>query len=113
MALLHIPLDQIDEARLAALIDTGAAESRIIEYKRTTYGAGDADYREFLADTSSFANTSGGDLVLGMEAANGVPTAIRPLTIPLDADLADEDDRRVRSQRSGLANRQHPVSRLR
>jgi hypothetical protein len=30
-----------------------------------TYGNMHADYSEFLADTSSFANTSGGDLVRG------------------------------------------------
>jgi hypothetical protein len=59
MALLHIPLDQIDEARLQALIAAGAAESRTIDYKRTIYGAGDSDYSEFLADTSSFANHVG------------------------------------------------------
>jgi hypothetical protein len=28
MALLHIPLDQIDEGRIQALITSGAAESR-------------------------------------------------------------------------------------
>lgn len=87
MALLHIPLDQIDEARLRALITGGAAESRAIDYKRTTYGAADSDYSEFLADTSSFANTSGGDLVLGMDAANGIPTAITALSIPLDPEI--------------------------
>jgi hypothetical protein len=87
MALLHIPLDQIDESRLQALITGGAAESRTIDYKRTTYGNADSDYSEFLADTSSFANTSGGDLVLGMDAANGIPTAITPLSIPLDPEI--------------------------
>ena len=87
MALLHIPLDQIDEARLQALIDDGAAESRTIDYKRTIYGTADSDYSEFLADTSSFANTSGGDLVLGMDATNGIPTAFAPLTSPLDPEI--------------------------
>jgi predicted HTH transcriptional regulator len=76
MALLHIPLDQIDEARLQALITAGAPESRTIDYKRTTYGNAHADHAEFLADASSFANTSGGDLVIGMGATNGIPTAI-------------------------------------
>jgi hypothetical protein len=87
MALLHIPLDQIDEARLQALITAGAAESRTIDYKRTIYGNTHADYSEFLADTSSLANTSGGDLVLGMDATNGIPTAIMPLTIPMDSEI--------------------------
>jgi hypothetical protein len=87
MALLHIPLKQIDEARLEALITAGAAESRTIDYKRTSYGSANADYSEFLADTSSFANTSGGDLVLGMDATKGIPTAIAPLTLPMDSEI--------------------------
>jgi len=87
MALLHIPLDQVDEARLLALIAAGAAESRTIEYKRTTYGSAHADYSEFLADISSLANTSGGDLVLGMDAANGIPTGITPLMDPIDPEI--------------------------
>jgi hypothetical protein len=87
MALLHIPLDQIDEARLQGLIAASATESRTIEYKRTIYGSAHADYSELLADTSSFANTSGGDLVLGMDAANGIPTSITPLTNPIDPEI--------------------------
>jgi hypothetical protein len=87
MALLHIPLDQIDEARLQALITAGAPESRTIDYKRTIYGNAHADHSEFLADASSFANTSGGDLVLGMDATNGIPTAITPLTVLMDPEI--------------------------
>jgi hypothetical protein len=87
MALLHIPLDQIDEARLQAVKTAAAAESRTIEYKRTSYGNTNADYAEFLADISSFANTSGGDLLLGMDAANGIPAAIMPLKMPMDPEI--------------------------
>ena len=111
MALLHIRIDQIDEARLLALIASGAAESRSIEYKRTTYGSTNADYSEFLADISSFANTSGGDLVLGMDAANGTPTTIAPLTDPIDPEKL----RLEQCARGGLQPRIpniefHPVS---
>jgi len=87
MALLHIPLYQIEEKHLRALITAGAAESRSIDYKRTIYGNAHADYSEFLADVSSFANTGGGDVVLGMDASNGIPTAITPLTMPMDAEV--------------------------
>lgn len=87
MALLHISLDQIDEARLRSLIASAAPESRTIDYKRTTYGNAGSELSEFLADISSFANTSGGDLVLGMDAANGIPTAITPLTDPIDPEI--------------------------
>lgn len=87
MSLLHIPIDQIDEQRLQTLLDARAAESRTIEYKRTTYGNASADYSEFLADTSSFANTAGGDLVLGLAARDGVPTAIEQLTMPIEPEI--------------------------
>jgi Schlafen, AlbA_2 len=87
MALLHIPLQQIDEARLNALIVAGAPETRYIDYKRQIYGNAHADYSEFLADISSFANTAGGDIVIGMDAQNGIPTTITPLTMPMDPEI--------------------------
>jgi hypothetical protein len=36
---------------------------------------------------SSFANTSGGDLVLGVDATKGIPTTITPLAMPLDSEI--------------------------
>jgi hypothetical protein len=87
MALLHIPLDQIDEAQLQRLIDGRAPETRDIEYKRDTYGSADKDHGEFLADISSFANAAGGDIVIGMNAKAGVPTGFAPLQIDLDAEI--------------------------
>ena len=57
MALIHIPLTQVDESTLQRLIAAKVAEARDIEYKRDTYGGGDADHAEWLADASSFANT--------------------------------------------------------
>src|SRR3954451_5424370 len=86
MALAHLALLQIDRAHLQALISAEAAESRSIEFKRETYGTADKDHSEFLADISSFANTSGGDIVLGMTAKDGIPIAFAPLTINLDAE---------------------------
>jgi Putative DNA-binding domain len=44
----------------------------LIEYKRTTYGGSDADVKEYLKDVSSFANTHGGDLIIGIEEKEGV-----------------------------------------
>jgi len=87
MALLNVQLDQVDEARLLALIAASAAESRTIDYKRESYGNGHSDLSEWLADVSSFANASGGDLLLGMDAANGIPSAITPLTMPMDPEI--------------------------
>lgn len=87
MALLHINFDEINETHLARLLSTGVAESRDIEYKRGPYGEADADKAECLADLSSFANTAGGDLLLGVEAKDGVPTALAPLAGSADAEI--------------------------
>jgi hypothetical protein len=76
--ILVIPklLEAIAEADLVALISNGVAEGRTIEYKRELPGGTDADKKEFLADVSSFANTSGGDLVFGIEGERGLPIGI-------------------------------------
>ena len=87
MALLHIPLADIDERQLKRLIDAKASESRDIEYKRDPYGNADGDHAEWLADVSSFANTAGGDLIIGMAANKGVPTAFAPLSIDADQEI--------------------------
>jgi hypothetical protein len=87
MALTHLPLAQISEGHLVALVKAGAAESLHIEYKRETYGGGDEARREFLADISSFANSLGGDLIIGMTAAKGVPTGLHPFTGDADAEV--------------------------
>ncbi|WP_038015155.1 AlbA family DNA-binding domain-containing protein [Thalassobaculum salexigens] len=101
MALLHLPLSTIDEAQLDRLIKAKAAEARDIEYKRDTYGGSDADHAEWLADISSFANTVGGDLLIGMVASKGVPTVLSPITVAPD----DEILRLEQIARSGLQPR--------
>jgi hypothetical protein len=75
---LMIPkqLNDIVEEDLVALITNGVAEGRSIDYKRDLPGNSDGDKKEFLADASSFANTSGGDLVFGILEAAGLPTQI-------------------------------------
>lgn len=78
MALTNIPLGEITEDHCQRLIAAQAAESLHVEYKRETYGGTDAQRREFLADVSSFANSAGGDLVIGMVAAKGIPTQVHP-----------------------------------
>jgi hypothetical protein len=86
MSLMHLPLSAIDAEVLDNLILTAAEESRYIEYKRDAYGSADDDRAEFLADISSLANTSGGDLIIGLEAKDGVPIAVRPLQVNIDSE---------------------------
>jgi len=87
MALQHILINDIDEQQLLRLIDGKVPEARDIEYKRESYGDGDSDRAEWLADISSFANTAGGDIIIGMEARAGVPTRLAPVTINLDQEI--------------------------
>jgi len=101
MALLDIPLDSITEADVRRLIAAGAAESLYIDYKQATYGGKEADHAELLADVSSFANTAGGDLVIGVAEAGGIPNAIVPFT-----GNADDERRRLEDiARTGLEPR--------
>ncbi|MCW5702695.1 MAG: ATP-binding protein [Bradyrhizobium sp.] len=87
MALLHIPLNQIEEQHILELIATRAPETNIIEYKRETYGHSLRDDLEFLADVSSLANTSGGDLIIGFAATQGIPEETVPFTGDFDAEI--------------------------
>lgn len=87
MALLHIPINQIQEQHILELIAARVPETSIIEYKRETYGSALRDDLEFLADVSSLANTSGGDLIIGIAATQGIPEALAPFTGDSDAEI--------------------------
>ena len=71
--------DEISEADLDELIEAGVPEGLVIEYKRDPYGRGDAEKKEALKDITSFANTAGGHLIVGMEESNGVAKKITGL----------------------------------
>ncbi|MFZ3182173.1 MAG: ATP-binding protein, partial [Methylocystis silviterrae] len=75
MSLRDIILEKVTEADLISLISAGVPESPVIDYKQETYGDAEKDRREFLADISSFANTIGGDVVIGVAEFEGLPTS--------------------------------------
>ena len=70
------PLEAINEAALQALIANPVREKRTIDYKVQTYGNSHAQHRELLADVSSFANSVGGDLAIGIQEKGGVPVSL-------------------------------------
>jgi hypothetical protein len=86
MSLIGIPLDKIGESEIQRLLSMRVAESLYLDYKQETYGDTDKDRSEFLADISSFANTLGGDLVIGVAEAKGSPTGLTPFTGDCDAE---------------------------
>lgn len=73
------------EENLLDLITNQVAEGRMLDYKLTLPGNSDDDKREFLADVSSFANTTGGHLIFGMDEDQGVALSL-PGISSLDSD---------------------------
>jgi len=79
MDLYDGPLDRIEERDLRSLVENEVKEGLRIEYKETLPGGTDAEKKEFLADASSFANASGGDVLCGVKEkrdARNNPTGI-------------------------------------
>ncbi len=65
-------IDLVEESDLVSLISDEARESRSIEFKQSLNIGSDGDKREFLADVSSLANASGGDLIFGIRDEDGI-----------------------------------------
>jgi hypothetical protein len=86
-------INQIGEEDLQSLIDNSVLESKTIEYKQSIPSNLDSDKKEFLADVSSFANASGGDLIYGIVEEEGTPERLEGLTI----ENADREIRRLDS----------------
>ncbi|HZR33794.1 MAG TPA: ATP-binding protein [Nevskia sp.] len=87
MSLMHEAFDSINAASLQSLIDSGVPESFQLEYKREPYGRAAQDRKEFVKDVTAFANASGGHLVIGLDEANGVATALTPIAGDPDAEM--------------------------
>jgi predicted HTH transcriptional regulator len=81
--LINKPLDAISEGDLDFLVQESILESKVIEYKKSLPNFDiPKEKKEFLADVSSFANASGGDLIYGIEESKGVPIDLCGLEIP-------------------------------
>lgn len=65
--MINKKIEDITEVDLRALIDNKVLEGKTLEYKRDLPSNADASKKEFLADITSFANASGGDLILGID----------------------------------------------
>lgn len=86
--MIPLPLDRIDQAALQRLIDEQRSEDHTIEYKERLPGSADSEKVPWLLKpVCSFANSEGGDLVLGMRAEQGRPTEL--VGVDLGADDTD------------------------
>lgn len=75
------PLNTLTEADLRRLIDEKVPESKQIEYKRELPEGNDKGTVNFLRAVTAFANTQGGYLLYGIEAKDGIPIGLSPLTM--------------------------------
>ena len=87
MPLANASLEDVTEGTLFALVAASAREDKTLEFKRDAYGGNDDARAEFLADVSALANTAGGDLVIGMEEADGAATSLVGLAGDADAEI--------------------------
>jgi hypothetical protein len=75
-----IPGGPISKESLEALIASAIAEGQTLEYKRAINVETGKAKLEFCADVAAFANSSGGDIIFGMdEDGDGKAEALKPL----------------------------------
>jgi hypothetical protein len=86
--------DSITKSDIDALVDNKIVERRTLEYKAELPLGTDEAKREFLSDVTSFANSSGGDILYGVSDerdANGQPTG-RPREAAGLADVTETSE---------------------
>lgn len=83
----RLPISDITEQHLQALVTGNAAESQTLEFKRELKIGVDSDKREFCTDVASFANSIGGLILYGVRAENGVAVEVLGLTAGNADDL--------------------------
>ena len=76
MSLLGKSLESITRADLQGLISNVILESRYIEYKTEVGLTELSDKIKLLAGISSFGNSAGGDLLIGIRAEKGIPLEV-------------------------------------
>jgi len=86
MFIINKPIAQITSSDFQWLIDNQVPEGKHVDFKKETYGGKPEDKKEFLKDISSFANTDGGDLIIGMEAEKGTGVARKICAINVNPD---------------------------
>jgi hypothetical protein len=67
-------LDEITVEQIQQLIQAGTPEKQEIEFKRQLDPSNPGHKEKFLAEVTSFANTSGGDLLIGVPEAEDIET---------------------------------------
>jgi predicted HTH transcriptional regulator len=99
--MIPYPIERIDADVIRSILgNTDLSESTArIEYKQAIPTEAESEREPFLGAVCSFANTTGGDVVVGIRAEGGVPVEITGV----DADDADVESLKLDSViRSGM-----------
>lgn len=103
-------LEEVVYSDIEGIISSELREGKTVDYKRDLPGNSESQKKEFLYDVSSFANTVGGDLVIGVEEEDGVPSKVAAVE---PVNLVDEIQRIDSILMSGIEPRityhTHPV----
>ena len=105
--MININIEEITSDVLQSLIDNEVIENKTIEYKQALPRKSDKAKKEFLEDVSSFANSSGGDLIYGIveDRKSGKPKSLNGL----DIENPDQEILRLESIiRDGIEPRMIP-----
>jgi Putative DNA-binding domain len=87
MAITNLNFETIGERDLDQLRVDQVAEGITLDYKRDAYDTSDDGKRELLKDTSSFVNTAGGHIVIGMDEVGGLPTGLIGIDLDVDGEM--------------------------
>jgi hypothetical protein len=91
--MLDKPIEQITAEDVKRLITDRVREGKMIDYKSQLPGCAERDIKDFLADVSSFANSSGGSLVYGMRDSDGCASEICGVTVEeIDKEIQRMDN---------------------
>ena len=98
-----IDFDALAGDDLRRLVDNQVPESRTLEYKQDFWKADREGTKEFLADVAAFANTQGGDLIIGIKEVAGLPSTLPGVALAdpdakilgLEAQLRDRVEPRI------------------
>jgi len=89
--MLDLPLESVTFGHLNGVVEQRAHEGKLIEFKKELWrldaninpNQSDLDKQriEFLKDVSSFANTDGGHLIVGIEESDGIATEVTGIEV--------------------------------
>jgi len=96
--MLPIHFEDIGPDDILRLLDDKISERKVLEYKQSLSIGPDSERAEFLADVSSFANASGGDIIFGISEErdeDGQPTGTPKRIVPLQLQNAASEIARI------------------